>query len=294
MEQEVLEIVKNSISEILVGLYDAVRIVEIGSHRQFVVTPDGGLVRQDIQCHEFWQRCTPCANCVTKRSQTSQNTEEKVEVFGQKVYLVVAMPIAAGEYCIEIVKDITGLIASKDEILQQYEALRQQIEQLSEQAYVDVLTGVWNRRYFDNKFPNLLKRAAQLDKSMALLMIDIDHFKKVNDTYGHVSGDVVLHEVAQVFQQGVRGHDEVCRFGGEEFAVILYDVPKDVAVQVAERMRAKVASLEIAVNDQTIHVTVSIGLTFNSVHPNGEDLVKAADLQLYAAKQAGRNRVNWE
>lgn len=293
MEQDVLEILKNSISEILVGLYDAVRIVELGTHQQFVLTPDGTLMKQDIQCHEFWQKCSPCTNCVSHRAQATMCTEEKVEVFGDKIYLVVGMPISTGQYCLEIVKDITNLIASKDEILNQYEFLRQQLEQLAQEAYVDGLTGVWNRRYFDDKFPALLNRAAQLDKSMALLMIDIDHFKRVNDTYGHVNGDVVLRQVAKVLQQGVRGHDKVCRYGGEEFAVILYDVPQDVAIRVAERMRENVANLDILMQNQTIRVTISIGLAFNHGHPTGDNIIRTADSQLYAAKGAGRNQVKW-
>ncbi|GAB4267902.1 GGDEF domain-containing protein [Thermincola ferriacetica] len=293
MEKDLLDVIKSSINEILAGLYDSVRIIEVKTHDQYVLTPSGKIEKQDIFCHEFWDRDDPCKNCVARRSQKAKGIQEKVEVYHNKVYLVVGLPIADGEYIIEIVKDITELVTAREEIMFQCEVLRAQLEQVAQTAYVDALTGIWNRRYIEERFPGVLHKADSLGKKVAVFMVDIDHFKVVNDTYGHTNGDEVLRRVARILQRGIRGQDAAVRYGGEEFCVILYDVSEEVAVQIAERIREQISREEIIIEGRKVRVTVSIGVAFGEPGLSVEKLLATADRRLYRGKELGRNRVVW-
>jgi diguanylate cyclase (GGDEF)-like protein len=162
----------------------------------------------------------------------------------------------------------------------------------------DPLTGVGNRRSFDMALQSSLQMAADSEKPIALLMVDVDYFKAYNDCYGHAEGDQCLRAVARALQGSLRGGDKdfIARFGGEEFVSILPDAALDVAQAVAERMRQAVEQLRLPHARQAggAWVTVSVGVavaTLTTAHLAAADLVQSADAELYRAKQAGRNRV---
>ena len=166
--------------------------------------------------------------------------------------------------------------------------------ELQELSILDSLTKVYNRRYFMGRYRAEFQRAEKFKLNLAFLMFDIDYFKKVNDTYGHLVGDAVLREVARVIQDNLREIDFLARFGGEEFAVILPETDKATAIMAAERISAKVSRERIMVFDEILGVNVSVGVaTFpqNSVQP--DVLSEIADKALYKAKLSGRNRVCW-
>jgi len=164
---------------------------------------------------------------------------------------------------------------------------------LEEEASTDTLTGLSNRRVFDRRMTQEHRRAKRYGKPYAMLMLDIDHFKRVNDDYGHPAGDAVLSRLAQVINLQVRDVDTVARYGGEEFVVIFPEIDGAAAKEVAERMRRAVAETSFQLQDgQQIHITVSIGISsFPDCATDAETAVSNADQALYAAKQAGRNRV---
>jgi diguanylate cyclase (GGDEF)-like protein len=157
-------------------------------------------------------------------------------------------------------------------------------------ASTDALTGLPNRRYFD-EFCGLLARRRRADDAVGVLMIDIDHFKNLNDTFGHATGDEVLRAVAGAIVAAVREDDVPARFGGEEFVVLLRNPGMDVAVDVGERVRTAVAGLDLG-RLAVPEITVSVGVAV-SRHADQpiDDLVERADQALYRAKRAGRNRV---
>lgn len=172
--------------------------------------------------------------------------------------------------------------------------LRANYEQSLSMALTDSLTGVFNRRYVSAHFPRLLERAIDGSKPVSVLMFDIDHFKVVNDTYGHGIGDEVLREVAARASRNLRTFDLVARLGGEEFVVILPDTDADSAVIVAERLRSRIGDhpFDVPSASAMLGVTVSIGVSVGGTLGDTADaLLRRADEALYEAKRQGRNRV---
>jgi len=167
------------------------------------------------------------------------------------------------------------------------------IDALCELSSRDALTGLSNRRQFETALASEIDRVARAGEPALVLMIDIDHFKKVNDTHGHSAGDLVLKGVAQALHECIRPMDTVARVGGEEFAMILPNCPPSFGLTVAERVRTKVQSRAVAISPgQQVFVTVSIGGAFAPqwVRSSAPLWIERADQQLYRAKAEGRNR----
>lgn len=174
------------------------------------------------------------------------------------------------------------------------EHLRLNMQHTMELAIVDALTGLNNRRYLDNHLKILFDRAAVRGRPISICMTDIDRFKLVNDTYGHDVGDEVLREFAARIRSTVRGADLACRYGGEEFVVVMPDTSMELAASVAERLRAIVEDKPFYVRsiDRELSITASLGIaTSSGAFGMPDELVKQADRALYEAKHAGRNRV---
>ena len=164
--------------------------------------------------------------------------------------------------------------------------------ELLEMATTDFLTGLSNRRHFIARMEEELARLNRNEQPVAALMLDIDHFKRINDRYGHASGDAVLRQFADVIRDELRAVDSAGRVGGEEFAILLSGTDLSGAETFAERLRAKVARTPIAHGEHRIPVTVSIGITvLTAQDADTSDVLHRADAALYAAKQAGRDRV---
>ena len=167
------------------------------------------------------------------------------------------------------------------------------LENLYRASITDSLTGAHNREYFDARLESELSYARRHLTELGLLLLDIDHFKQVNDTYGHQVGDYVLTELASAWSSNMRAEDVFARYGGEEFGVILRDTPAETGFAVGERFRLIVESLRIEFDGRVIPVTVSIGAAslVDCEEKTASALIAAADRRLYAAKRAGRNRV---
>ena len=166
-------------------------------------------------------------------------------------------------------------------------------EKLREQAMRDKLTGLYNRHYVEEWFGLELRRAQRHGRPLAAIMLDIDHFKRFNDSFGHEAGDLVLRELAGVLRRFARESDVACRYGGEEFLVLLPECPFDAALRRAAQMREEVAKLELRYDGRPLGpVTVSLGVAAFPDHAKESgELLRCADEALYLAKQTGRNRV---
>ena len=170
--------------------------------------------------------------------------------------------------------------------------LRASVTQTIEMAVTDGLTGLHNRRYLDSHLQTLFDRAVARRRPLSLMITDLDRFKSVNDTYGHDGGDEVLREFARRLRKNVRGIDLACRFGGEEFVVVMPDTEAAIAEKVAERVRAEIAESPFVINGGDVAVTVSVGVSsLKRGADSAVDLLKRADVALYEAKSGGRNRV---
>ncbi len=172
--------------------------------------------------------------------------------------------------------------------------LRASVTQTIEMAVTDGLTGLHNRRYLDSHLQTLFDRAVARRRPLSLLITDIDRFKSINDAFGHDGGDDVLREFAARLRKNVRGIDLACRYGGEEFVIVMPDTEFEVAMKVGERIRGEIASepFRIGRDGKSIAVTVSIGVSsLLRAQDTAADLLKRADIALYEAKSSGRNRV---
>lgn len=165
------------------------------------------------------------------------------------------------------------------------------INKIANFANRDFLTGVYNRRFFYSDVEEYVQAAEETNEPYAFAMIDIDYFKKINDTYGHDGGDRILKSIAKILNDNTKGSDIVARFGGEEFCVVLKKISREEAVKFFVNLRAKVAENEVVIKKQKIRVTISIGVSFGNGHCEIDDMLEACDSALYTAKENGRNRV---
>jgi two-component system cell cycle response regulator len=166
-------------------------------------------------------------------------------------------------------------------------------DRLYSMATRDPVTNAYNRRHFLEQFAEAFEFAVTEEQPLSLLMLDIDHFKAVNDTHGHLAGDEALRQLARWLRSELRSDDLLSRFGGEEFAVLLRDTPEERAVRIAERMRRTVQQSQVTWEDRSFNVTISIGVATHSVDcpfPNPEAIIREADTCLYISKDNGRNR----
>lgn len=202
------------------------------------------------------------------------------------------------EYFVAVKRDISGqrameraLQAANQELQQNLDKISRLQETLAEQAIRDPLTGLYNRRYLDETLPREFARAEREGYPLAVAMVDVDFFKRINDTWGHPAGDKMLKMLAQCLREGVREGDIVCRYGGEEFLLLLPRIALEIAVERAERVRQDFATRALAWGEVHIQATLSLGLaSFPDHAPTPNALIEQADAALYRAKRSGRNR----
>jgi two-component system, cell cycle response regulator len=173
------------------------------------------------------------------------------------------------------------------------ERLRDNVQLSIEMAITDALTGLYNRRYMETHVGTLVDQAMSRGKPLSVLILDIDYFKSINDTHGHDAGDDVLQDFATRIRKSIRGIDLACRYGGEEFVVVMPETDMAVATMVAERLRRRIASEPFPIQKGTrmIEVTISIGIAALGPNDDAAAVIKRADQALYRAKRDGRNRV---
>ena len=164
-------------------------------------------------------------------------------------------------------------------------------EQLRERATSDSLTSLWNRAAILEILQQELERAQRADVALSVLLADLDHFKRINDTYGHLAGDAALREAAHRMRLAIRPYDRIGRYGGEEFLLVLPDCQGAGAVALAERLRLAVGGDAMALAEGMVSVTLSIGIATSGMAHEVQTLLSAADTALYRAKHSGRNRV---
>ncbi|MGX5802392.1 GGDEF domain-containing protein [Bradyrhizobium sp. Arg314] len=186
---------------------------------------------------------------------------------------------------------IRGQVREEGKLRAMTVSLSARSQTFEQAALTDGLTGMQNRRYFDDALREYLQEFRRIDRPVGLMILDLDHFKQVNDTHGHDVGDEVLRAVATCLRGMTRYHDVVARLGGEEFAVVTPNMDVELLARFAERIRKAIASMSILSGNVRLKVTTSVGLAVWDHKESAEDFYRRADRQLYEAKKQGRNRV---
>ncbi len=254
----------------------------------------------EAHCFDFWGKNKACDNCISMRGYNDNTTYTKIEYTKDKTYMVTAVPynIADRRIVIEMLKDISKSVfhdLSGDTVMQQI-GIHTLIDNMNKLAFRDSLTGLYNRRYIMEKLPVDLLNSVLSATDLSIIMVDIDHFKKVNDTYGHIGGDYTLQHVAATLSGCLkRANDWIARFGGEEFLICMPGANLEAAKATAEGMRESLEKSLVRYQNAEFNVTASFGISnLKSVgQVNAEDLIKQADEKLYSAKNNGRNRVEF-
>ena len=278
-------------------MYQAVRFVDPIAKR-VINCKNNELAESGDRCFDFWERDKICDNCVSIRAFNENRTFVKVEYGSENVFIVSAVPVELSDrrIVIELLNDGTHSLIFQNGNYNNSSEIYAMIDNMNNLALRDPLTGVYNRRYINEKLPIDLVNAALLQRDMSVIMADIDFFKKVNDTYGHLAGDEVLKSFAGIISGCLkRESDWVSRFGGEEFLICLPGAGLDKAAEVAEKMRMQVEATEIMANTHPIRITASFGVcTMKPVQGSKvDDFIELADKKLYLAKSNGRNRVEY-
>jgi two-component system cell cycle response regulator len=246
------------------------------------------------------EKMDPLRLCSTIRSFEETRLTPLLAIVrqGDTRRLVRALDIGVNDYLSRPVdrNELTARVATQIRRKRYVDQLRSTFEASLEMAVTDQLTGLYNRRYLASHLSGMFDRAFWTGRPLSLMILDIDHFKSINDTHGHDIGDKVIQEIAAKIRNSVRGIDLACRYGGEEFLVAMPDTDRHFAGIVGERLRQEIADHEVTLNSgrDSLKVTVSIGISSTEEglkDDTGQKLIKRADEALYAAKTGGRNRV---
>ena len=281
-------------------LYDHIRFVDPANSSIININDQNKLDEkaEKIKCYNFWGSDTTCKNCISMRAFIENKFFIKIENRSEKIILTFAVPLKLEKrkIVVEFLKEATDCIVFENNFGGDLLQVLDKIEKINNIAVKDALTGVYNRRYINEKLPIDLMTAVASDISLSVIMIDIDHYKKVNDNYGHLVGDTVLKILAETIQSCIkRETDWVARYGGEEFFICLPGAQLPKAVEIAENIRKTIEGRMIKIGTEEIRVTASFGVCSNKYTKSNtiEDVIDEADKKMYQAKRNGRNRVEW-
>jgi two-component system, cell cycle response regulator len=223
---------------------------------------------------------------------TMPDLAPNVERLARSLLLAVAMMATAIIFGVFFIYPlIRRQVRSERELMAMTQSLSRQSQTFEQAALTDPLTGTNNRRFFDHALREYMDAFGRIDRPLGLLLVDLDHFKRINDTYGHDVGDIVLREVADCLRACTRYHDVLARLGGEEFAVIVPNLPEAALQAFSQRLCRAIGEMPIPAADIRVRVTASIGMALWDKAESAEELYRRADVQLYQAKRAGRNQV---
>lgn len=257
-------------------VFDTVRLLDVAAARQCTLDESETFAHGANRCYAIWNKDRRCKNCISTKAFAQKTRLTKYEFIGNEIYHVVAKYIEVDNapYVLEIVSKVT------DEALFDAvgkDCLISAIRQHGRKLYTDSLSGAYNRDYFEDQLRPLLQ-------THALAMVDVDNFKKINDTYGHLAGDEALRQVVRVFQANIRSADTVIRYGGDEFLLVFEQMQDEALATKLEQLRKLVEETRIAEYPE-LRITVSMGGSGMGEASEGDNRIRYADERLYLAKR---------
>lgn len=291
--EKAIRVIQEKLSDFQ-DLYTHIRIVDPATKRT-IQPKDAEPSIEPGYCYSFWQKNAQCANCVTMKANIERRSFVKIEFKEDKIYIVQAVPtILDGEQVIiELLKDITEIGIFIGDYKNSVTEVQDIIRTLNEKLLLDDLTGIYNRRFIDTRLPADLLNCESLGLPLSVAIIDVDHFKQVNDTYGHSVGDQLLRELSQLIAESIRSHEDwIARYGGEEFLLVLKKIGRDHTILALEKLRRKIEEHVFCPEKHKIRITCSFGarVIYNELLSN-DDIIEQVDKCLYEAKRTGRNKV---
>lgn len=283
--------------EILKNTFSTVRLVNPVENFEYTITNDDLIMTpSEYTCHAIWQKGDKCNNCISLKTLQDKKNYTKFEFVNSEIYFVLAKYIKIDnlEVILELVTKIDNstLIDAKGN-----NEFVDRITKYNTTLYTDELTGVYNRKYLNSKLPFLLNESKNQNIGVGIALIDLDYFKSINDTKGHVFGDKVLCTLSNFLQRSIspRKGDFVTRFGGDEFLIVLNNIDYDVYTKRLNDILKESENLTIRGDDSNLKIGLSIGGAYSNeiLDPKVESMVLLADERLYMSKQNGRNQVSY-
>lgn len=283
---------KNSIN-ILDNVFVIQRIVD-PKHKKIITLDNDIKIDNNHKCFEFWKTGSACCNCISMRALNENSSFSKLEYVDEKLYMVISAPInVEGDlYIVELIKDVTNDTMFSTYTNKTVTELKSEINKLNMLIITDELTNIFNRRYLDEHLPVLLKNLSLPDFSISLIMLDIDKFKDINDTYGHLCGDFIIKEVASLLDSYIKNFDGwTCRYGGDEFIAVIENKSENETYTIINNLKTLIGTKEFLYENKKINITCSFGVSYlNNENITFNDALNLVDTKLYKAK-GSRNSV---
>lgn len=278
---------------IFTNLYDVLRVIDPINKKTLIIEENGVKEIEDT-CYRFLRKHTLCENCISMRAYYEKGTCVKLELKDEDILLVIATPIDLNDhnYVLEMMKNISKesnfLRTNKEGIY----TITQIVHAINEKTIKDELTGTFNKRYINERLAVDINDHLNKKLPLSIIMADIDHFKYVNDTYGHVIGDKVLKDFAEIIRSLMPSStDWIGRYTGEKFLIVLNSTRVEKAYKVAERIRKQLESTIFKYGDEAVSITSSFGVSgIVDETATVNELIIKVDKYLYEAKKIGRNK----
>lgn len=283
---------KNSIN-ILDNVFVIQRIVD-PKHKKIITLDNDIKIDNNHKCFEFWKTGSACCNCISMRALNENSSFSKLEYVDEKLYMVISAPVnVEGDiYIVELIKDVTNDTMFSTYTNKTVTELKSEINKLNMLIITDELTNIFNRRYLDEHLPVLLKNLSLPDFSVSLIMLDIDKFKNINDTYGHLCGDFIIKEVASLLDSYIKNFGGwACRYGGDEFIAVVENKSENETYALINNFKTFIGTREFLYENNKINITCSFGVSYlNNENITFNDALNLVDTKLYKAKNS-RNSV---
>jgi diguanylate cyclase (GGDEF)-like protein len=273
-------------------MYDAIRLVDPISKRIIEYRGSERIETESI-CYDYWKTGKICDNCISTRACLNNKCYMKMELCGNHIMMVSSIPVEDVEkpIVVELLKNVTDSLMIGTGDYSEGCSFLNVIAEINDRIIKDESTGLYNKSYITERLPADIVRSTLTDLPLSILFMDIDDFKRINDTYGHVNGDKVIDKISDIISCYVSNDiDWAARYGGDEFIICLNNTNSNNAYKIAEEIRNDIANLSVPFENNRIQTTASIGIyTVQGELQNAEEIIALADRNMFKAKQCGKN-----